>query len=89
MNTCSDKQKTTLLLFAQNYSLSIIANKMGVHTTTIEERLRLLAKNHQKEFNNALGIREAYIRNKDKLNLKHIQHLTGSWDRFEELKQLF
>ena len=61
------KQTKTLVLFAQNYSLVVIAKKMGVCLTTIRERLKALAKNHQKEFNNALGVREVYKRNRDAL----------------------
>ena len=59
------KQITTLVLFSQNYSLVVIAKKMGVCLTTIRERLKALAKNHQKEFNNALGMRESCKRNRD------------------------
>ncbi len=63
----TDKQKTTLILFAQNYSLQIIAKKQGVSLATIRERIKSLSKNHSKEFNNALGIRELYKRTRDAL----------------------
>ena len=63
----TDKQKKTILLFAQNYSLQVIAKKQGVSLTTIRERVKALAKKHPKEFNNALGIRESYKRMRDAL----------------------
>ena len=81
------KQQLTLILFAQNYSLQTIAKKQGVSLSTVRERIKALSERHQKEFNNALGLRETYKRNRDKL--KHIQYLTGDLDRFETLKQLF
>jgi len=83
----TNKQITTLLLFAQNYSLQTIAKKQRVSLSTIRERIKALSEKHQKEFNNALGLRKIYKRNRDKL--KHIQYLTGDLDRFETLKQLF
>lgn len=57
---CSDKQRRTLLLFAQNYSIRIIAEEMGVSERTIKERLRNLALRHRPEFIRALNIREVY-----------------------------
>ena len=63
----TDKQIKTLVLFAQNYSLLIIAKKQKVSLTTIRQRIKTLSKNHQKEFNNALGIRESYKRIRDGL----------------------
>ncbi len=59
------KQIATLVLFAQNYSLVIIAKKQKVSLTTIRQRIKAFSKNHQKEFNNALGIRESYKRTRD------------------------
>ena len=59
------KQTTTLVLFAQNYSLPVIAKKMRVSLTTIRQRIKALSKHHSREFNNALGIREAYKRTRD------------------------
>ena len=56
------KQQTTLLLFAQNYSLQVIAKKGGVSLTTIRERIKSLSKNHSKEFGNALALRDSYKR---------------------------
>ena len=81
------KQIKTLVLFAQNYSLQTIAKKQKVSLATIRERVKSLSKNHSKEFNNALGLRETYKRNRDKL--RHIQYLTGGLDRFEMIKRLF
>lgn len=59
------KQTTTLVLFAQNYSLQTIAKKQKVSLTTIRERIKTLSKNHQREFGNALGIRESYKRTRN------------------------
>ena len=61
------KQTTTLVLFAQNYSLVAIAKKQKVSLTTIRQRIKALSIRHQKEFNNALGIRESYKRARDAL----------------------
>ena len=61
------KQITTLVLFSQNYSLPVIAKKMRVSLTTIRQRIKALSKHHQREFNNALGVRESYKRTRDAL----------------------
>jgi len=61
------KQKTTLLLFAQNYSLRVIAEKQGVCLATIRERIESLSKNHSKEFNNAANLRKTYKRNQESI----------------------
>ena len=66
----TDKQKKTLVLFAQNYSLQTIARKQGVSLATVRERIKSLSKNHSKKFNNALALRNVYKRNRD--NLKNI-----------------
>lgn len=58
------KQTTTLVLFAQNYSLPVIAKKQRVSLSTIRGRIRALSKNHQREFNNALALRDVYRQNK-------------------------
>ena len=63
----TNKQTITLVLFAQNYSLRIIAKKQRVSLATIRERIKSLSKNHSKEFGNALGIRESYKRTRDGL----------------------
>lgn len=83
----TEKQITTLLLFAQNYSLQTIAKKQRVSVSTIRERVKSLMVNHPKEFNNATTLRRAYKRSRDAL--RHTQNLTGDLDRFETLKQLF
>lgn len=59
------KQTTTLILFAQNYSLPTIAKKRGVSLSTIRECIRSISKRYFKEFNNALTLRETYKRNRD------------------------
>ena len=59
------KQTTTLVLFSQNYSLVAIAKKQKVSLTTIRQRIKALSIRHQKEFNNAFGIRESHKRNRD------------------------
>ena len=59
------KQTTTLLLFAQNYSLHIIAKKQGVSLATIRERIKSLSKNHPREFDNAVALRDTYKRNRE------------------------
>lgn len=58
----TDKQTKTLLLFAQNYPLGVIACKQRVAETTIRGRIKSLSRNHPKEFNNALTLRESYKR---------------------------
>lgn len=63
----TNKQKKTLLLFAQNYSLSIIAKKQCVSLSTIRERIKSISKHHSKEFNNAIALRNIYKRNRDAL----------------------
>lgn len=61
------KQKTTLVLFAQNYSLQVIAKKQGVSLATIRERIKSLSKNHSKEFGNTLALRNTYKRNRSSI----------------------
>jgi len=61
----TNKQITTLILFAQNYSLQTIAKKQRVSLATIRERIKSLSRNCPKEFGNALGIRESYKRTRD------------------------
>ncbi len=52
------KQLQTLKLFAMNYSLDKIAQKLRVSKSTIRSRLRVL--NLRPEFDNAYSIRSAY-----------------------------
>lgn len=69
----TNKQVKTLLLFAQNYSLQIIAKKQNVSLATIRERIKSLSKNHSKEFGNALALRNSYKRTRDAIkNAKNL-----------------
>jgi predicted DNA-binding protein YlxM (UPF0122 family) len=61
----TDKQTTTLILFAQNYSLQVIAKKQSVSLATIRERIKSLSKNHCKEFDNTMALRNSYKRLRD------------------------
>ena len=61
----TNKQTTTLVLFAQNYSLPTIAKKQRVSLSTIRERIRSLSKHYPIEFGNALDLRNVYKRNRD------------------------
>lgn len=60
----TDKQTTTLILFAQNYSLQVIAKKQGVSLATIRERIKSLSKHYPIEFGNAVALRDTYKRNR-------------------------
>lgn len=85
-NIVTNKQKTTLILFAQNYSLQVIANKQRVSLATIRERIKSLSKNHSKEFNNALALRESYKRSKDAIkNAENFSSFNGDIN----IKRLF
>lgn len=61
----TDKQIKTLVLYAQNYSLPVIAIKQKVSLSTIRERISNLQKNHAKEFENADSLRNAYKRTRN------------------------
>jgi len=61
----TDKQKTTLVLFAQNYSMLVIAKKQRVSLSSIRQRITSLSKNHSREFNNALALRDIYKKSRD------------------------
>ncbi len=63
----TSKQKKTLVLFAQNYSLQVIAKKQDVSLATIRERIKSLSKNHQNEFDNAMALRNTYKRNRNSI----------------------
>jgi len=65
----TNKQKKTLVLFAQNYSLQTIAKKQGVSLATIRERIKSLSKHYPIEFNRTVGLRNVYKRNK--IAIKH------------------
>lgn len=74
----TDKQITTLILFAQNYSLPIIAKKQKVSLTTIRQRIKSLSKNHPKEFGNAAALRDTFKRGRDAIrNAKHFSDVPG------------
>ena len=53
----TNKQQQTLVLFAQNYSIPVIAKKQKVAITTIRTRLKQISKYYPNEFDNALSIR--------------------------------
>ncbi|KKN73097.1 hypothetical protein LCGC14_0404060 [marine sediment metagenome] len=75
----TDKQITTLLLFAQNYPLQTIAKKQKVSLTTIRQRIKSLLKNHPKEFCNATALRNTYKRNRESIrNTKRLDLLDTS-----------
>ena len=77
------KQTKTLVLFAQNYSLPVIAKKMRVSLTTIRQRIKALSKNHSREFNNALALRNSYKRTRDSIrNAARIGLGFWDWDDF-------
>jgi len=63
----TNKQISTLKLFALGYSLNKIAKKLNVSKSTI--RCRLHALNNTPEFDNSCGVRGAYKRAKH--NLQH------------------
>ena len=95
----TEKQTKTLVLFSQNYSLPVIAKKQMVSLTTIRQRIKALSKNHSREFNNALGVRESYKRTRDSLrktqNFSNLPVFTnwcfGSFTEriSEEIKEVF
>jgi len=63
----TNKQKTTLVLFAQNFSLQTIAKKQGVSLATIRERIKSLSKHYLMEFDNAVDLRNTYKRNRESI----------------------
>lgn len=83
----TNKQKTTLILFAQNYSLQVIARKQGVSLATIRERIKSLSKNHPREFNNSVGLREAFKRARK--NLKHPKLFNGVLIESQDIEKTF
>jgi len=82
----TDKQKTTLVLFAQNYSLQTIAKKQGVSLATIRERIKSLSKHYPIEFGNTLGLREAHKRSKTAI--KYPQNFSDCYTDIEQNKGL-
>ncbi len=87
----TNKQTTTLILFAQNYSLQTIAKRQKVSLRRIRQRIKALSKNHSGEFNNALGIRNAYEKSKSTIrDIKTLSNLTlGELDEAGKIKRLF
>ena len=82
----TNKQKKTLILFAQNYGIPAIARKQEVAKSTIKTRLRQISKSYPEEFDTASAIRESYRRTKyrlkypkllgcDSLNSEKITHM--------------
>lgn len=69
------KQLQTLKLFAMNYSLDKIAQKLHVSKSTIRSRLKVL--NLRPEFDNAYNIRNAYKR--AKWNIEHPISIEECW----------
>lgn len=82
----TDKQKKTLILFAQNYSLPTIARKQNVSLSTIRERVKAISKNYSKEFNNALSIREVYKRTQKAI--KNTQTFTELSNEYDVLQRI-
>lgn len=66
-NKPTQKQLKTLMLFAQNYSLQVIANKQRVSISTIRHRLRKLETKYPDIFKNVLDLRRIYKQNKGKI----------------------
>lgn len=84
----TNKQQITLILFAQNYSLQVIAKKQGVSLSTVRERIKALSKKYQKEFNNALGLRETYKRNRDAIrNTQPFSNFSNTIAYWDEIVQ--
>ena len=69
----TDKQTKTLLLYAQNYSIIIIAKKLRVAESTIRRRLKKLQVHYSQEFMNAQGIRDSYKRLRDGMRKMLVQ----------------
>ena len=83
----TDKQKTTLVLFAQNYSVQTIAKKQRVSASTIRERIKSISKNYQSEFDNAIALRNVYKRNRDAI--RNMLPLTGFNEDTDMLQKVF
>lgn len=60
----TNKQIKTLILFAQNYSLQVIAKKQGVSLATIRERIKSLSSHYPEVFTRTLALRDTYKRNR-------------------------
>ncbi len=71
----TEKQIQTLKLFAMNYSLDKIAQRLRVSKSTIRSRLKVL--NPRPEFDNAYSLRCAY--KQAKWNIEHPISLEECW----------
>lgn len=56
----TNKQVETLVLFAKNYSITIIAKKLKISRQTVKSRLNRIQKQYPEYFDNALSIRQSY-----------------------------
>ena len=83
----TNKQKATLVLFAQNYSLQTIAKKQRVSLATIRERIKSLSKIHPTELNNAANLRKIYKRNRE--SVRNMEPLSSTSLNDDGIKQLF
>lgn len=81
----TNKQTTTLVLFAQNYSLQVIAKKQQVSLATIREQIKSLSKHYPIEFANAEALRVTYKRNRYSVR----NALPFRDDEQEEIKEMF
>jgi hypothetical protein len=72
----TDKQRKTVILFAQNYPLTIIADMQDVSASTIKGRLRAFRKKYPQAFENLIAIRKAF--EQDKYNIRNPKNLDES-----------
>ena len=89
----TDKQKHTLVLYAQDYSIYQIAKKEKCSTSAIIDRLRRIAKIYPEYYTNTLSLRECY--KQQKYNVQHTVSFDGAdsallpnndgfWDNIKE-----
>ena len=79
----TDKQTKTLVLWAQNYTMSNIAKRLKVSISTIKTRLKQIKKSHLKEFNNTLSLRNAHKKLKNEIkNTKTFTEMGMSSDGY-------
>jgi hypothetical protein len=77
----TNKQTQTLLLFAQNCAIPIIAREQRVATSTVRTRLKQISKSYPAEFDNALSIRRANQRIKEGIKTAKRQAMYGNiWE---------
>jgi predicted DNA-binding protein YlxM (UPF0122 family) len=70
----TDKQTKTLILWAQNYTMSNIAKRLKVSISTIKTRLKQIKKSHLKEYENTESLRNAH--KKLKTEIKYTKTFT-------------